>query len=477
MAETAEFDEFVATRSRHLLRVAYLLTGDHGLAEDLLQTALARSWSAWRRLDGNPEPYVRQVLLNTYNSWWRRRWNGERPTEMLPERARPAPQSSVDERDEVWRALSRLSRQQRTVLVLRYFEDLSEAEIAQTLHISPGAVKSHASKGLARLRLDPSLRDLPVGEDAPVGNERLAAVHERIAQRRRNRIAAVAAVCVVVLAAITGYAVAPYLRSHSLPEPATSELPGPRFLDGRRVLASTTGELTRAQGVTLTWTPEPGQDLDIFVECFHDLPGSSVGVSVFVNGAHYRSASCNDVRRVDLRVEWFDLLTEAGRPAVVSTQVSGVCRNRQIRRGEMFQQDCAPAPMPEGGTLVLGVGEPVPFAGYPLPAAPKQLLPLEPLYEPLRDAVLLKPGTQSTTLAWLGSLSVQARAQTPGRLHILVDGKRVQTLDFWDYEQDDASANQPASAFPRGTMVTITVEPEQLAGDWFVVVHSIGPPL
>jgi DNA-directed RNA polymerase specialized sigma24 family protein len=84
------FDEFVAARSGRLLRTAYLLTGDSGLAEDLLQTTLTKAWFAWRRIDGEPEPYVRRVLVNTYGSWWRRKWNGEQPTHELPERHGPA---------------------------------------------------------------------------------------------------------------------------------------------------------------------------------------------------------------------------------------------------------------------------------------------------------------------------------------------------------------------------------------------------
>src|SRR6476469_1655561 len=84
---SAAFDEFVAARSRALLRTAYLLTHDHALAEDLLQTSLAKAWFAWRRIEGNPEPYVRKILVNTYATWWRRRWNGEHPTDELPERA------------------------------------------------------------------------------------------------------------------------------------------------------------------------------------------------------------------------------------------------------------------------------------------------------------------------------------------------------------------------------------------------------
>ena len=75
MAEPDEFDEFVAARWARLLRTAYLLTSDWARAEDLLQTALARTWFAWHRIGADPEPYVRRVLVNTYSSWWRRRWN------------------------------------------------------------------------------------------------------------------------------------------------------------------------------------------------------------------------------------------------------------------------------------------------------------------------------------------------------------------------------------------------------------------
>ena len=84
-----DFDDFVAARSSALLRTAYLLTHDHALAEDLLQTALTKAWFAWSRIDGDPGGYVRKVLVNTYASWWRRRWNGEHATEELPESTGP----------------------------------------------------------------------------------------------------------------------------------------------------------------------------------------------------------------------------------------------------------------------------------------------------------------------------------------------------------------------------------------------------
>jgi RNA polymerase sigma-70 factor (sigma-E family) len=159
VANTETFEEFVAMRSPRLLRTAYLLTHDWAAAEDLLQTSLVKAWRAWKRVDTDPEPYVRAILANTYATWWRRRWRGERPTETLPESPDRDHTARIDERDEVWRALGRLPRKQRTVLVLRFFEDLDDGQIAEALGISPGTVKSQASRALAKLRLDPSLAE------------------------------------------------------------------------------------------------------------------------------------------------------------------------------------------------------------------------------------------------------------------------------------------------------------------------------
>ena len=148
-----DFDEFVAARSTALLRTAYLLTHDHALAEDLLQTALTRSWLSWGRIEGEPEPYVRRTMINTYASWWRRKWNGEQPTEQLPESAAGDAHADPD----LWEALARLPRRQRAVVVLRYFEDLTEAQTAHVLGCSVGTVKSQTSKAFAKLRIDPGL--------------------------------------------------------------------------------------------------------------------------------------------------------------------------------------------------------------------------------------------------------------------------------------------------------------------------------
>lgn len=152
--DTETFDAFVAARSRALLRTAYLLTRDHALAEDLVQTALAKAWFHWNRIrEDNPEPYVRRILVTTYSSWWRRRWNGEIPTEELPETPTPNGEDGLD----LWDAIGRLPRRQRAVVVLRFYEDLSETETARLMGSSVGTVKSQTAKALAKLRLDPSI--------------------------------------------------------------------------------------------------------------------------------------------------------------------------------------------------------------------------------------------------------------------------------------------------------------------------------
>jgi len=149
-----EFREFVAARSAALLRSAYLLAGDWATAEDLLQTALTKTYLAWRRLGEIEavEPYARRVLVNTATSWWRRRWHGERPTEFLPERAVADATEEQLDRDLLWKHVKALPTRQRAVLVLRFYEDMSEAQTAELLDISPGTVKSQTSRALGTLR-------------------------------------------------------------------------------------------------------------------------------------------------------------------------------------------------------------------------------------------------------------------------------------------------------------------------------------
>lgn len=152
------FTVFVDSRAARLHRMAFLLTHDWALAEDLLQTTLTKVWLAWDRIEEDADGYTYQTMVHTYTSWWRRKWRGEVPTEVLPDNgySPPADHGHAD-RDDLWSAMGRLPRRQRTVLVLRYFLDLSERETAHLMECSLGTVKSQTSKALAKLRLDPEL--------------------------------------------------------------------------------------------------------------------------------------------------------------------------------------------------------------------------------------------------------------------------------------------------------------------------------
>jgi RNA polymerase sigma-70 factor (sigma-E family) len=144
------FAEFVTARRAALLRSAYLLTGDHQEAEDLVQVALVKAVGHWRKIADRPEPYVKKILARESISRWRRRRWREQPTEVLPERAGTVPDPHAY--DDLRAALARLAPRQRAVIVLRYYEDLTERQIADALGVSVGTVKSQARDGLARLR-------------------------------------------------------------------------------------------------------------------------------------------------------------------------------------------------------------------------------------------------------------------------------------------------------------------------------------
>jgi RNA polymerase sigma-70 factor (sigma-E family) len=160
-----EFDSFVRGRTPALLRAAYLLTGDQHLAEDLVQSALARTHRRWAQLHqaGNAEAYTRRTMYHLQVSWWRRPKVAESMPGDLPEPRQGGHDhaDAASTRIALRRALLRLTPKQRAVLVLRFFEDHSEAETAELLDIAPGTVKSQTAKALARLRtVAPELGEL-----------------------------------------------------------------------------------------------------------------------------------------------------------------------------------------------------------------------------------------------------------------------------------------------------------------------------
>ena len=203
-AARADFEEFVAVRSGRLLLTAYLLTGDRGLAEALLQTALAKAWVTWNRLDEQPEPFVRRRLVGSYLAPWR----------------------------------GRLRRRRRAVVVLRYFDDLSEEDTAELLGCSVGAVRNDAAKALAgdgygvdevRRRLADAADDV---QQMPM-QTRLSGVERRVAvSRRQQRSSTAVAVAGAVVAAVGVAAVGPGLVADgSGPELVTPSHEPDRFIE------------------------------------------------------------------------------------------------------------------------------------------------------------------------------------------------------------------------------------------------------
>ncbi|NYI78687.1 SigE family RNA polymerase sigma factor [Nocardioides panzhihuensis] len=162
-----DFDEYVVTRSGALLRLAYLLTGDGHRAEDLVQDTLERLCRRWSRMTyvADPHAYARKILLNQHLSWRRKRASSELVVADLPERAGEDETEAVGVRHLLWQRIGALPPRQRAVVVLRYYEDLADADIAEALGISAGTVRSNAMRALTKLRTHPDLMSTTLAEE------------------------------------------------------------------------------------------------------------------------------------------------------------------------------------------------------------------------------------------------------------------------------------------------------------------------
>ncbi|GAA4403277.1 SigE family RNA polymerase sigma factor [Fodinibacter luteus] len=166
------FTAFVAEHSATLFRTAYLITGDYQRAEDLLQDSLVRVYQRWALVEATDHPvaYTRKILVNQATSWWRRRSSHEWPVLVRDDRPWDGRLEDVGEHERVWAAVLALPPRQRAVVVLKHYEDLSEAEIAAALDMAPGTVKSHAhaaARRLAVLLAEPGVAPAPAREAAP----------------------------------------------------------------------------------------------------------------------------------------------------------------------------------------------------------------------------------------------------------------------------------------------------------------------
>ncbi len=170
-SEDDRFADFVRAQSATLFRTAYLMTGDYQRAEDLLQSTLVRVYQRWPQVDAMDQPvaYARKILVNQTVSWWRRRSSHEPPLSQGHEPYWQGRMDEVAEHERVWAAVLTLPPRQRAVMVLRYYEDLSEQAIAQALAIAPGTVKSHshaAARRLAQLLAEPAREPARIEKEA-----------------------------------------------------------------------------------------------------------------------------------------------------------------------------------------------------------------------------------------------------------------------------------------------------------------------
>ena len=515
MAGRTSFDDFARARGAHLVRVAYLLTRDRYHAEDLVQTALVRSWSAWRRIDGDPEAYVRRVLVNTYASWRGRRWHGELPSDALPESAQVGPDVDVDDRDALWRALGRLPYQQRAVLVLRYYEDMTEAQIAGALGIAAGTVKAHASRALAALRVDASLRaeassvashakidrgTTPSDEVADGGDEaqRLAsaitsladlasidtaagedltvATRGRIRRQRIQRAVTMTTALALLVAAVIAALVTAGVRVHAGP-PANPSINGPRVGDrfgDIRIVAVATA--STAGNATLTWTPTTTEAV-FFGACAWPAPKLPLTDDTWYVAASYNGSDvaggqlCVSDGHLDLSTgEVIPLGTDRiGVPTTVTAHITG-------------SEDNAPNATPGStGTMYVAVGERVPFGDYQAPTRPATLVPItcdgiprDAFGNERTDLTLLGPdapgGRMSVTLS-PGSYVMTARSQTPGIATVSAAG-RADTWAFSFYNYIAGLATYMPIDVVAGSTLTLSVSTQYMTGDWWVGIHS-----
>jgi RNA polymerase sigma-70 factor (sigma-E family) len=171
-SDRTQFEEFMASRWAGLVRLAFGLTGDRWLAEDLAQTALASAYASWWRVSraDDPDAYVRRILINASKSRFRRHRLSEQPSEPddLPDPEVADPATDVGERSALLTALAELPPRQRAVVVLRYVEDMTDAQVGALLGCSAGTVRSQAARALAKLRASERLAEEDSSGTAPL---------------------------------------------------------------------------------------------------------------------------------------------------------------------------------------------------------------------------------------------------------------------------------------------------------------------
>ena len=399
MADALTFEEFVASRSPAFLRLAYGLTRDHAHAEDLLQTALVRTWPAWKRIAGDPEPYVRRVLVNTHNSWWRRRWNGERATGELPETAMDHPQSTVDERDEVWRALGRLPQTPAGGAGAAILRGSQRGTDRRDPRHGAGHGEKLRRQGFGSAAPRPEPADHPAGaagngapgsgqgpDQAPRQGPR---PHRHGGDRGDHRD--------------------PDRLVPGHPEPVAGAGAGrprgfPPHLQGDRVVAGQRATFDQADDAIFVWTPSTLAP-HLYFKCDHEAPGTWVNVGVEINRVRFHGIACDDKR-----------------PFATASRVSldeGELARAGVELGHPVEVTitylAAVGTLPEKGSVAVGIGEAVARDRYPFPKRPNRLPTLDRKAADAIGGTVLQAGdVQSVLLDGVGQILVPRTVANPG---------------------------------------------------------------
>src|SRR5665647_1524778 len=298
------FEDFVVERGPALHRTAVLLTRQEQAAVNLVQVALSKAWRTWSRIDGNPEAYVRAIMVNEFASGWRRRWHGQQPTAELPELPGDDLGGELTLRQSLMAALATLPARQQAVVVLRFFHDYPEAAIAEAMGTRIGTVRSRTFDALAALRVTEELREVAVPDLAApvrvgdVPSERtlddlrnalhdeadaaayqdvealVAGARRRVAASRRRRLAVLGATTAAIL--VFGGVIATTRPTHQVVPPATGLGPFtvsaggdgfPEYQQGmKRLIVVEAPMLERAKG-SISVPTTPGRRLAVRMTC------------------------------------------------------------------------------------------------------------------------------------------------------------------------------------------------------------------
>lgn len=326
-----------------------------------------------------------------------------------------------------------------------------------------------------------------------LGELRLGQVQQAITERRRRRIAVGAVTTVVVLLLLGGYQLMPARHTAPPADPTPTATPSPlnagfpEYTSGARLLTFASAPMSERK-VSITWIPTT---LDIMWsgKCAHMADGMSVETELRVNGKLMAAGGCVKTGRFHGEKAWTDAGVQIGKLATISITVL----EAEVYRSDDWQQGVTPTPIPASATVAVAIYERIPFEEYPLPPRPAQLRELDPsmgcfgasysAQDTRKPQVVrsdpgdpLKPKT--LRVEWRDNLKFHYRSQTPGLLHVDVNGFRMATGEWWDYEAQDIGSGWTTTS-PRyrddlrgwvepaqGETVTVTVTPEHVTGAW-----------